>query len=662
VDTASPRLRMSVIGVVVIGCFAALFARLWYLQVMEAPSLEVQATANRTRTVAVEAPRGRILDRNGKVIVDNRTSLVVTVDRTALKKLPKDQREALVSKLAATFTDFGTPTKTDAIEAKLADKQYDDLQPVPVASDVTEELMVYLSERASDFPSVGVERESVRQYNYPTVAGNILGYVGRINAETLAKAKDDPGVDPDGVTKDYQPDSTIGLAGVEAAYEKDLRGTPGTEEIEIDANNRAVRTVSYQPPRPGNDVQLNIDIDVQVKSEEALREQLRVVRGGQQRDSFGVYRKNAPAGSVVVQDPNDGAVVAMATYPSYDPAEFVNGISQERYAELSDTDGVSALIDRSITGQYAPGSTFKLVTATAALDNGIITARDTVNDKGFYEVGNPPTRFNSTGANGYIALPKALTVSSDVFFYYLGDRMDGTTDIQKAASSFGFDAPTGIDLPNESSGFVFTPDEKKALHDKYPEAYPNDTSWYTGDSIQLAIGQNVVAVTPMQLAGAYSALANGGTVYQPHVVNRVLLPSSRTGIPVDNPDTADVLRVIDPVVRSTVEMPASTRDPIVEGLSNVTRSGTAAGAFSSFDQRSFPILGKTGTAQVQGKADTSVFASYAPADDPRWTVAAVLEESGFGSEAAAPVVRHVYELLSGQPQTPYAFVAPAKVD
>jgi penicillin-binding protein 2 len=434
---------MSVIGVVVIGCFAALFARLWYLQVMEAPSLEVQATANRTRVVAVEAPRGRILDRNGKVIVDNRTSLVVTVDRTALRKLPQDQRDALVSRLAATFTEFGTPTKTDTIEAKLADKQYDDLRPVPVVSDVSEDLMVYLSERSSEFPAVGVERESVRDYKYPAVAGNILGYVGRINAETLAEVEDDPGVDPDGVPKEYQPDSTIGLAGVEAAYEKDLRGTPGTEEIEIDAKNRPVRTISYQAPRPGNDIQLNIDIDVQMKAEEALREQLGIVRGGQQRDNFGVYRKNAPAGSVVVEDPNNGAVIALATYPSYDPAEFVNGISQERYAELTNTDGVSALIDRSITGQYAPGSTFKLVTATAALENGIITAGDTVNDKGYYEVGNPPTRFNSTGANGYISLPRALTVSSDVYFYYLGDRMDGTTKIQDTAREFGLAATRG---------------------------------------------------------------------------------------------------------------------------------------------------------------------------------------------------------------------------
>ncbi len=660
-DTASPRLRMSVIGVVVIGCFVALFARLWYLQVMEAPQLEVQATQNRTRTVAVEAPRGRILDRNGVVIVDNRTSLVVTIDRRAHNKLKAADRDALVSKLAATLTDFSTPTKTDAIQKRLADLQYDDLQPVPVATDVSQDLMVYLAEHADEFPNVGVERESVRDYKVKdaegaVVGGNILGYVGRITKEKLDAAE--PGTDPDGVVKEYQPDSTIGLAGIEAAYEKDLRGTPGTEVLEIDAKNRPVGRQSYQKPQPGSDIQLNIDINVQMKAEEALREQLNVVRGGSQRDKLGVRRKNAPAGASVVTDPNTGAVIALATYPNYNPEEFVNGISQERYAQLSDTDGVTALLDRSISGQYAPGSTFKLVTATAALDNGKVSAGETINDTGVFEVGGQ--EFGSTGKNGFIKMAPALTKSSDVYFYTLGFRMDGTTMIQDTAAAFGFDAPTGIDLPNEYAGFVFTPDEKKALHEKYPKAYPDDTSWYTGDSVQLAIGQNVVAVTPVQLAGAYSALANGGTVYQPHVAARVMRPST-TPRPLDA-DPTDVVRVIDPVVRSTVPLPDSSRDPIVEGLSQVTRTGTAASAFSGFNQSNFAIVGKTGTAQVNGKADTSLFASYAPAGAPRYTVVAVLEEAGFGSEGAAPVAKHLYELLDGQNQTPYSVVAPDKAD
>jgi penicillin-binding protein 2 len=646
---------MSVVGVVVIGCFLALFARLWYLQIIEAPELEQLATTNRTRVVAVEAPRGRILDVNGNVIVDNRTSLVVTIDRS---KLPKAERERVISDLAATFTDLGKPTKTESIEARLADLQYDDLQPVPVASDIPSQLMVYLSENADRFPSVAVERKSVRDYKYPAVAGNILGYVTRINEETLAEVEDDPGVDPAGTVKTYQPDSTIGVAGVEATYEKDLRGTPGTETWEIDSNNNPVRRIDYQEPRPGSDIQLNIDIDLQIKAEEALREQLAATRGKIQRDDGKSYVKNAPAGSVVVQDPTSGAVRALATYPSYDPNEFVNGISAERYAELSDTNGISALIDRSIYGQYAPGSTFKLVTATAALNNGIVTASTPYTDDGVYELGGQ--EFGSTGSNGLVTMPKALTVSSDDYFYWLGDRMDsegGGTLIQDTAAMFGFTTPTGIDLPNESAGYVLSARTLKERHADNPAAFPRG-DWYTGDNILTAIGQSMVLVTPIQLAGAYGALANGGNVYQPHVVARVLAPGTPEK-PLADPDQSGVVRVVEPVVRSTVNLPGTTRGPIVQGLSQVTRQGTASGSFAGFDQNAFPIVGKTGTAQVANKADTSVFAAYAPEGAPQYAVTAVMEEAGFGSETAAPVVRHLYEYLSGQPPTPYRHIAPA---
>jgi penicillin-binding protein 2 len=235
--------------------------------------------------------------------------------------------------------------------------------------------------------------------------------------------------------------------------------------------------------------------------------------------------------------------------------------------------------------------------------------------------------------------------------------MDQSTEIQDMAGNFGFDSATGIDLPNEGSGYVLTANEKAALHDQNPAAWPY-RDWFTGDSVQLAIGQNAVAVTPIQLAGAYSALANGGTVYQPHVAAQVLLPTSPVDVPLGSTDPANLIRTIEPVVRSSVPFPAGTRDPIVAGLSQVTKEGTASAAFLGFDQNAFPIVGKTGTAQVEGKADSSVFAAYAPADGPQYTVAAVLEESGFGSEAAAPVARHVFEVLSGQTQTGYSIVAP----
>ena len=605
-DTTSPRLRMSLLGVVVAACFIALFARLWYLQVLEAPELAVQATANRTRTVATEAPRGRIFDSKGRVIVDNRTSLVVSIDRNELKKV-KDSDD-LLARLADVLTENGAPIKISTIEKRLADKKSDQVQAVPIATDVTEEVIHRLSEYAEDFPSVSYERKTVRVYPYGTAASNVLGYTGRITAEILKKIE--PGTDPDGVEKTYQPDSIVGMAGIESTYEKELRGTPGIELVQVDFKNRPVGTESYQPPKSGNDIQLHIDIEVQIRAEQALVERLDVLRGTSQRD--GTIR-GAPAG----------------------------------YNQLQDVNGASALIDRSITGQYAPGSTFKLVTAAAALSNGLIDGNSSIYDDGVYKVGNPAQEFTNAGSikHGNVNVVRGLTVSSDVYFYWLGDRMDGTTLIQDAATAFGFDKRTGIDLPNESAGYVLTKAEKKALSNKYPDAYPNG-DWYTGDNVQLAIGQNVIVVTPLQLARAYAAFANGGTVYQPHVVWKILKPNSTTT------DPSDVLRVIEPVVTGTVTLPPDVRGPIASGLEGVTSGlGTAASAFVGFDQQAFPVVGKTGTAQVDGKADTSLFASYGPALSPKWVVTAVMEESGFGAEASGEVTRRVYEVIANQALT-----------
>lgn len=637
-DSASPRLRMSIIGVVVAACFLALFARLWYLQVMEAPALADEATLTRTRTVVSEAPRGRILDAKGRVLVDNRTSLIVTIDRSQLKKV-KD-RKALITSLADMLTSQGAPIKVATIEKRLEDKRYGDYQAVPVATDVTEEVVHTISERADEFPSVSFERRTVRVYPYGAAAGNVLGYTGRITAELLDSLE--PGVDPvTGEEKTYQGDSIVGLTGVESVYEKDLRGVPGVESIEVDSRGRPVGEGSYSPPRPGNDLQLHIDIEVQIRAEQALADQLALLRGTAQKD--GAMRK-APAGSVVALDPQTGGVIALATFPSYDPREFSNGISQDRYNELLNVNGVSALIDRSISGQYAPGSTFKLVTATAALSNGFIERNSSIYDKGYYEVGNPPQRFTNSGdkVNGNINVTSALTVSSDVFFYWLGERMDGTTLIQDTATAYGFDQRTGIDLPNEASGYVWTKKEKKALHDKYPDAYPNG-DWYTGDNVQLAIGQYVITATPIQIARAYATIANGGTVYEPHVAWRILVTDG------DPAKQGDVLDTIEPKVVGTVTLPPDVREPLLSGLEGVTGGlGTAVSAFEGFDQSSFKVAGKTGTAQIEGKADTSLFASYAPASSPRFAVTAVMEESGFGAEASGVVVRHVYELLAGQ--------------
>jgi penicillin-binding protein 2 len=653
-DNNSPRLRLSILGIVALSLFGALFARLWYLQVMAAPEYKVEAQANRVRTVTEEAPRGRILDAKGRVIVDNRTSRVVTVDPVELRSMTQTDRDDLVLHLAQTLTSFGVPTKVSSIESSLTDGQYSPLQPIPVAIDVPEELQLYLSEREDEFPAVDVTRQSVR--NYPsldkTTAAHLLGYVSRIseNEYNARKGAEKP--------KPYQPDSPIGKGGVEGAYEDELRGTPGVRVIEVDSNNRPIRTVDYTPPEPGNDVQLTLDLDVQQTTETALREQLDAARGHRTTDG---HIKKAPAGSAVILDPHNGGVIAMASYPTYNPEEFVNGISQARYNQLTlgaETD--NPLINRALQGQYAPGSTFKPITAYAAMKSGLITANTYYNDTGSYVSGNQT--FSSGGAKGSVNVPQALTVSSDVYFYWVGNNFYRQRDqlgnaMQDTARAFGLGSPSGIPIVGEQSGLIIDPETKTKLHEQNPEGFPY-SDWFPGDDIQGAIGQNIILVTPLQLANVYATIANGGTVYQPQVVARILKPNS-------NPyDPASVVRTIDPVVKGQLDMPADIREPIVDGLVGVTNrsGGTAYATFQGFDQKNFLIAAKTGTAQVAGKADTSVFAMFAPVPDPQYAGAAVLEESGFGADAAAPVMRRLLELLSGQQITNVGDILVGKAD
>jgi penicillin-binding protein 2 len=635
-DGQSSRLRLSIIGIVAVSLFGALFARLWYLQVMAAPEFQVEAQANRVRTVTEEAPRGRILDVKGRVIVDNRTSLVVTVNPQDLQNVP--DRDALLLRLAETLTHFGAPTKVSTIQSALDDKQYNPLQPVPVAIDVPEELQLYLAEHADEFPSVDVRRQSVRRYPEGATGAHLLGYVGRISeTEYEARKGDDK-------PKPYQPDSPIGKGGVEQANEDELRGKPGVRVIEVDARNRPIRTLEYTPPEPGNDLQLTIDLDVQKLAEQALAEQLGAIRG--RRATNGFVRK-APAGSVVMLDPQNGGVVAMASYPTYNPDEFVNGISEARYRQLTGgAESDNPLTNRALQGQYAPGSTFKPVTAYAALSSGLIRPNDHYTDNQFYDAGDRV--FESPARHGSVNVTQALTVSSDVFFYWIGHNFYRQRDVrgnamQDAARAFGLDAETGIPLAGEQPGLILDPEKLTRLYAENPGAFDSDT-WLPGFDIQGAIGQNIVYVTPIQLANAYATIANGGTLYQPNVAWRVLKPNS------DPNDPNSVVRVIEPVVKAQLPMPPEVRNPIVDGLVGVTnsRGGTAYGTFSGFDQNGFRIAAKTGTAEVQGKANTSVFAAFAPVEAPRYAVAAILEESGFGAEAAGPVVRRMFELVSGQ--------------
>ena len=332
----------------------------------------------------------------------------------------------------------------------------------------------------------------------------------------------------------------------------------------------------------------------------------------------------------------------MASFPTYQPSAFAGGIPYSAYAQLTDPNGNLPLNNRAIQGQYAPGSTFKLITSVAALKSGLIQSTSTITDTGSFTLGDRRYQ-NALGKSyGTLNLSKAVTVSSDVFFYNLGSRFWESRKslgnaMQDTATQFGLGSKQGIGIAGEQPGRIPTPESRKKMHEERPDAYP-EGNWYGGDNVNVAIGQGDTLVTPLQLANTYATFGNGGTLYQPHLVRAVL-----------NAD-GSVARAIDPKVLNKVDLPSSVRDSVQEGLQGAVSSpyGTAFSAFTGFDRTAFPVAGKTGTAQVTGKQDSAIFAGYGPIGDPQLAVSVVLEESGFGGTAAAPVGRQVFAQVAGQ--------------
>jgi penicillin-binding protein 2 len=617
-----------VVAIVIVSLFAALLARLWYLQVLAAPTYRVQADVNRVRTIYTEAPRGRILDRQGRIIVDNRVSDAVVVNRGELGTHRAEVLPALATVLKVPLAD---------IERRLNDKRYSPFKPIPVADDVPKQTVIYLREHQGDFPGVGGVQLTQRFYPHGPLAAHLLGWVGEINGGELAPLK----------KKGYKEGDSIGKSGVEKIYEDDLRGRPQTERLEVDSKGRVLRSLGVEGSLQGHDVQLTLDLDIQKLAEESLDQGLKAARGTY--DKSQAKRFLAPAGSTVVLDPRDGSVLALGSNPTYDPSIFVNGIKPDLFAQLNDPATGFPLNNRVLQGQYAPGSTFKLVTSLAALGHGMIDSRYTVDDGGKIKIGNRIFKNAGGEINGRVNLTRALTVSSDVFFYSLGNqfwlqRSQFGDGIQDEARQLGLGKRTGVALPFEAAGRIPDPDTRKKLHDQNPKAFPNG-KWFAGDNVNLAIGQGEMVITPLQLANAYATFANGGTVWVPRVGASVR-------------DQAGVkLRDISAQSLRKVDIPPPVRDPILQGLAGVTTDGrgTAAGAFVGFPSQTFPVAGKTGTAQAGNKQDTSLFVSFAPATDPQFVVGVVMEEAGFGAAAAAPVARRILEALAGKPTRPVSY-------
>lgn len=628
------RLRLAVIGVITLSLFAALFARLWYLQVMDSATFQVAAQANQVRIVYEEAPRGRIIDRQGRVLVDNVVTEVVTVSRQQLA----EEREVVVPRLAALLA-----IPVDELEKRLNDQRFSPYKPIPVAEGIEDWKAVYLREHSTEFPGVEVTQLATRHYPHGNLAAHVLGYAGEINDSELTEREE----------LGYRQGDTIGKTGVERSYEDDLRGAPGVSKLEVDSGGKVLRSLFEQPPVQGDDVQLTIDLDVQRLAEESLGQGIEAAR--RSWDPEGKKHFLAPAGAVVVMDPRDGSVLAMASFPTFDPSAFVNGISRTVFRQLQDPAGHYPLNNRALSGLYAPGSTFKLVTALAGLRSGLVTERTTMEDTGSYKLrscrGNKCV-FRNAGSRSYgkVNLHRAMAVSSDVYFYSLGAEFWFQRDkygdaIQEAAEDLGLGAKTGIPLPGELKGRIPDPQTRRELHELRPDAFPNG-DWYAGDNLNLAIGQGETVASPLQLANAYAAFVNGGSLYQPRIAAQIV---GRKG---------QLVRAIEPRTLRALNLDPNLTRPIIAGMRGavVEERGTALDAFRGFPFSSLSVGGKTGTAQVVGKQDTALFVGIAPVDNPQYVISVVMEEGGFGGSTAAPVARRIFEGLAGQPPGPITLV------
>ena len=661
-DRDESNIRLVMVGVVCLSLFASLTARLWYLQVIGPEEFRVEASTIHIRVIHEEGTRGRILDRNGRVIVDNKVTIWANLDRQQMLELDADARSEMFDRLASTLTDFGIPTKAPYIEDRYDDQRWGPHELVPIAELPGQDVELYLAEHHEEFPGVVVRRKSVRTYPYGGLAAHIVGYVGQINERELEarqRIDGEPSTDrPVGTDeKPYETGDEIGKAGVEATFEGDLRGVPADRRIEVDARNHFVRTIDEASSRPGDDIWLTIDIELQAYAEQQLQLWMESVRGSYTSDD---RERKTPQGSLVITNPGTGEILAMASNPSYDPSLLVNGIDSALWERLNDPAAGQPLFNWALQGQYAPGSTFKLMTATAGLQTGFLhEGNDIIQDPGYYTVqgcdGGKCT-FQNAGRVPYgtVDLTKSITVSSDVYYYWLGEGLwlgrdqFGDTAIQDAAAKFGLGTKTGVALPGEAAGRLPTPEWVASVHEANPEAFPRGT-WRTGDNLNTAIGQGDVLVTPLQLANAYGTFANGGTQLTPLIVNKVTRPIDVGGDPTD-PENYEIVRAARPIPVDTIDLDPEQYTRVLEGLQGVVQQpgGTAYREGRKYPS-AWPTAGKTGTAQVSGKADTSVFAAFGPTGGehvPQYAAAAIVPEAGFGSDLSAPLVLSVLRSLS----------------
>ncbi|MBW2038633.1 MAG: penicillin-binding protein 2 [Deltaproteobacteria bacterium] len=582
-----PRHRYFVFVVVII--FFFIFVRLWYLQIVKEQELRLLSENNRIRLRKIPAVRGMIMDRKGRILADNHTSFNAMV-------MPEDvdDLKGLTKKLSR-FLHL-PPVE---IERKIKDRDRPPFQLVKIKTDISWKELSLLKTYRLDLPGVEVSMRPIRTYPYGEVAAHILGYVGEIDKEELKSRKG------------YKMGDCLGKYGVEWQWEGHLRGIDGGRQVEVDAVGKEVRVLKEVFPIPGHNLYLTIDLDLQRYGEKLLDEK---------------------AGAIIAMDPTTGEILAFCSSPSFQPALFAEGISVEEWEELV-SHPLHPLQNRGIQGLYSPGSVFKIVTAAAGLEEGVITPKTTLYCSGIYYLGKRGYQCWRRGGHGAVKLHRGLVESCDIFFYQVGERL-GVEKLSRYAKGFGLGRLTEIDLKGEKKGLIPSAEWKR---ERLGE------QWYTGETISMAIGQSYILVTPLQLLNLISSIANGGVLLKPQIAKRV--------------EDIDKKELVDYQPQEIGRLPVSTEtlDEIREALVGVIKDDHGTGRAARL--AGVEIAGKTGTAQVvklRGRGrrpkpeempyesrDHAWFVAYAPAHNPEIAVVVLIEHGGHGGSAAAPLAREM---------------------
>ncbi|MFC8125336.1 penicillin-binding protein 2 [Streptomyces sp. NPDC057302] len=653
--TPRVQIRLIVIQILVLSLLLTLGGRLWYLQIRNGEEYAEEASGNHVQQVVDPAVRGSILDARGVPIADNQTRLVVSASRTDLMKM-KDDGKAALAKLADVL---GMSAKDVSDKVRLCDSKTPQpcwngspYQPIPITDEASPKQALQIRERAEDFPGITAEPTAVRRYPAPgkSNTAQVLGYLSPVTDEEITKAEhtDSP----------FLRSDQVGRSGLERTYDAQLRGKAGVTRYEVDNLGRVIGKAKDDPAQPGANVVTSIDARVQALSEYWLNDAMKKARQEFDKNTGENYK--ADAGAVVVMENKTGRIVSMASNPNYDPNAWVGGISGKDYTRLTGKQSNYPLLNRAIQGQAAPGSIFKVIPTTAAVNAGYdFNGRYPCPSS--YSIGGQTFKNFESQGHGSITLGQALEVSCDTVFYKLSHdqwskdggnkpKKDAKDWFYKTAHQFGLGKETGIDLPNEVAGRVpdrqWKKDYWKANKDgwckqgkkggDYVEqiAYENcleGMKMRAGDSVNYSIGQGDTLVTPIQMATIYSAIANGGTLYDPTVGKAIISADGKQ------------VQELKPKSHGKLPMNQKTRSDIDGALADVATKGTAAWRFGGWPQDKIPMHAKTGTAEVYGKQTTSWFATYTK----DYSIVMTISQGGTGSGASGPAVRKIYDGIYG---------------